>query len=261
MLDCAFKFNVIIVDQNSDNSLADVISAYDSLLLITHLKVSFVGANRARNEGVRHSDARWVMFPDDDIVFLKDSLNNCFESLSNNQLQLFSGITIDVEGKPNVLRWRKKEGSFSKWDMFSCLSESTIFVQRELFLSVNGFDERFGPGEKYPAAEGIDLVNRMFMLDANLKTFFTPRIQFAHPCKIPPWNDWAVERMASYGFGDGAMLAKNKQLHIIKWGAVTLAAAFITLFSLDKYKRKAFFFRIVNMIRGFFVYSFYDGKQ
>ena len=58
-------FEVIIVDQNSDDRVAPVLQPYEARIRITHLRSSIRNANHARNLGLRAARGKIVTFPDD----------------------------------------------------------------------------------------------------------------------------------------------------------------------------------------------------
>ncbi len=247
-------FEVILVDQNGDDRLVSLVSNFSDKFGIVHLRVAFHGANRARNVGARMARGNWLGFPDDDCQLLPDTLLEVERARADPSVYVVTGQTIDENGDPNVLRWEQQPKEFTHWTMFGCLTESTLFVQKESFLAVGGFDERFGPGATYPAAEGIDLMNRLFALRAEGKACYSPRVKMKHPTKIPPWNRSAVDRFFSYACGDGALIAKNPQPHVLYWGFRTLASALLQTLSLRGWRSVAYGARFIGMIKGFLHY-------
>lgn len=247
-------FEVIIVDQNGDDRLVNVVERFSSRLDLIHVQVDFVGASKARNLGVERASGQWVGFPDDDCELLPQTLHEVHCVAQNPTVKVITGRTIDLDGNANVLRWQDKPVEFSRWSMFGCLTEATLFVRRDLFLSAGGFDERFGPGTRFPAAEGVDLMNRMFDHIGDGKACYSPRIAMRHPTKIPPWNRWAVSRFHSYAIGDGALIAKSPRLHMLYWGARTLVAATLQVLSFKGWRSVAFAGRIIGLIKGFFAF-------
>ncbi len=165
---------------------------------------------------------------------------------------MISGRTVDDAGNSSVLRWGTRPQSFTRWSMFRCVTECTLFVERELYTSVGGFDPDFGPGARYPAAEGIDLVNRL--LGEAKRGHFSPMIEFVHASKIPPWNDWAVQRFGSYAVGDGALIAKSPSLPMLHWGARTILSALRNRMANDPMRRAAYAARLSGLLKGFFCY-------
>jgi hypothetical protein len=72
-----------------------------------------------------------------------------------------------------------------------------------------------------------------------------------HPTKIPPWNRWAVCRFYEYAIGDGALIAKNPQPHMLYWGARTIFSAIRQVLFFRGWRSVAFAGRLIGLIRGF----------
>lgn len=249
------SFEVIVIDQNPDDRLVPVVARFQEALRLRHERVVFRNACRARNLGVELARGRWVGFPDDDCQLLPDALVKAGHLASTPNVRVITGRTVDESGASNVLRWSSVARNFDRWNMFGCLTEATLFVERQLFLAAGGFDERFGPGGRFPAAEGIELMNRLFLrLQAGERACYHPDVRMVHPSKIPPWNRWAVERFYSYAQGDGALIAKSPQPHILLWGMRTVvSAALQTLVHaacLRGWQSMAFAARIVGLVKG-----------
>jgi glycosyltransferase involved in cell wall biosynthesis len=244
-------FEVIVVDQNEDNHIANVIARLENKLEIVHIRVDFVGASRARNVGAQAARGNWLGFPDDDCLFFPNTLLEVERLASDQSLQVITGQTVDEFGAPNVLRWKTEKTFFDRWKMFGCLTEATLFIQRDIFIHVNGFDENFGPGATFPAAEGIDLMNRLFAAFGNVGACYSPRIQMRHPSKIPPWNRWAVGRFYDYARGDGALIAKSLQPHLLYWGGRTAFSATLQMLKLKGWRSAAFAARLAGLLQGF----------
>ena len=246
------RFEVLVIDQNGDNRLDPVVEKFISRLAIRHEKVAFKGASRARNHGARLARGHWVGFPDDDCQLRPDTLARLAETVRTAGVLVVSGRTVDDDGKPSVLRWGEVPERFGRWSMFRCVTECTLFVERALFLSVDGFDPSFGPGAPYPAAEGIDLVNRLLGKAGHGQ--FSPGIEFVHASKIPPWTAWAVERFGRYAVGDGALIAKSFSLPLLYWGARTVLSALLNLTDPDRNRRAAYLARLRGLFEGFVHY-------
>ncbi len=245
------SFEVIVVDQNKDNHLESVVNRFSNQLDIVHIRVDFVGASRARNVGAQAARGQWLGFPDDDCQFFPDTLAEVERLACDTALQVITGQTVDECGAPNVLRWKSEETLFDRWNMFGCLTEATLFIRRDVFLQVKGFDPYFGPGAAFPAAEGMDLMNRLFTAFGDVGACYSPRIRMRHPTKIPPWNQWAVKRFYQYAKGDGALIAKSLQAHILYWGGRTAASAVLQMLTLQGWRSAAFAARLAGLIQGF----------
>jgi glycosyltransferase involved in cell wall biosynthesis len=249
-------FEIIIVDQNPTNALAATAAGFACRLRIIYKHTSFQGASRARNLGAMLARGSWLGFPDDDCELLPNALREVQSSAADPAVQVITGQTVDPDGLPNILRWRKEPFRYDRWTMFACLTEATLFVRSSSFFLAGGFDQRFGPGAPYPAAEGVELMNRLFKRMTPGQAFYNPAIQMRHPTKIPPWDRAAVLRYHSYAIGDGALIAKNPEMHILNWGMRTLVRAALHTASLDGWQSVAYLARVLGLLRGFLAYKF-----
>lgn len=255
-------FEVIIVDQNSDDRLQSLVATFADRLRIAHLRVDFQNASRARNLGARMALGEWLGFPDDDCQLLPDALTEADRMAADPAVSVITGRTVDANGQSNLVRWRKKPVEFGRWRMFSgCLAEATMFVRKELFVATGGFDEDFGPGARFPAAEGIDLMSRMFDVIGAGKARYTPRIAMQHPTKIPPWTDWAVNRHHQYAIGFGAFISKRPRLPIIYWGTRSLVWACLRTLVFRGRRRRAYAAHVTGLLRGVVAYRLYLSKR
>ncbi|MFM2275384.1 MAG: hypothetical protein RL211_1256 [Pseudomonadota bacterium] len=248
------EFEVIVVDQNDDTQLIGLIAQFSKKLNLVHEHVPYHNASRARNSGARLARGEWLAFPDDDCELMPDVLNEAERLTVDSRVMVVTGQTIDPAGVPNVLRWRQEPQEFTCRTMFGCLTEATLFVRRDIFLAVQGFDQRFGPGGTFPAAEGIDLMNRLFTRFGDGRACYSPRIRMRHPTKIPPWNAWAVGRFHRYALGDGALIAKNPQSHMLSWGLRTAVTATLQALTFRGWRSLAYAARLTGLFAGFIAF-------
>ena len=253
-------FEVIVVDQNPDDRLRGLLAHHAQWLRIRHLQVDFRGASRARNLGAREALGAWVAFPDDDCRLLPDLLQQVAHVTEDPGVRVVTGQTVDDAGQPNILRWGARRRVLTPWNMFACLTEATLFVERGLFLEVGGFDEAFGPGAPYPAAEGVDLMQRLLTRAPAGAAVYNPLIRMQHPSKIPPWNAWAVERFHSYAIGDGAVVAKNRSANLYWWALRTLGSALLQGLFCSGLRGRAFLRRIQGLLTGYLRYRRHAGR-
>lgn len=260
--DKAPAFEVILVDQNEAGYLDGIVQDYSSRLRLIHRHVDFQGACRARNLGADLAHGEWLGFPDDDCRLLPNTLA-LVEQFSRDMpdVKVITGRTVNDEGKSNVLRWSEQDRFFNRKNMFGSLTEATLFVHRTVFMVSGGFDIRFGPGSQFPAAEGVDLMNRIFNHIQLGQAYYNPGIMMLHPTKIPPWNRWAVARFHSYAIGDGALIAKSPQPHILNWGFRTLAVAILYMCSFRGWQSLAYGARFIGLFRGFTSYLLCGRKR
>ncbi|SMB24533.1 Glycosyl transferase, family 2 [Sterolibacterium denitrificans] len=258
-------FEVVVVDQNGDGRLDDVVRRHAENLEIVHVRVDFRGLNRARNVGARVARGEWLGFPDDDCQLFPDTLLALERLIADPTVGVATGRTVDTSGASSVLRWRRQSCDFGRWTMFGCLTEAVFFVQRSVFMRAGGFDERFGPGAAFPAAEGIELMDRLFALMENRRACYDPAIRMRHPQKVPPWNRWAAARFHAYAIGAGAVVAKRPSPHLIYWGARIVAGALARALFSRGWKRAAYAARargfFTGLLRGTRVFYFAEWRN
>ncbi|WP_313311585.1 glycosyltransferase [Pulveribacter sp.] len=255
------SFEIIVADQQVDDHLAAVVAAFTGRLTLRHLRLPTRGASAARNAGAALARGRWIGFPDDDCVYQPDTLAMARRVLSAPGVRIATGRTVDAAQQPSVLRWRRMAEDFDRWTMFACVTEATLFVERTLFLAAGGFDPRFGPGAPFPAAEGVELVDRLLGVGAGWRARFDPAIQMQHPNKIPPWNRWAVQRFYRYAQGDGAFVARRLRGHTLWWVTRTLGSAAVQTLAFRGWVSVAHAARIAGIGVGMWRYARSCGRQ
>lgn len=249
------SFEVIVADQNEGWHLQRVVDAFACILAIRYLRLPTRGASAARNAGAALARGRWITFPDDDCRYQPDTLAAARRVLALDGVRMATGRTVDDALQPSVLRWRRDARDFDRWTMFACVTEATLFVDRTLFRGVGGFDPRFGPGGPFPAAEGVELVERLLRAAGSGRARFDPAVQLYHPNKIPPWNRWAVRRFFAYAQGDGAFVARVPRGHAWWWVGRTLASALLQALAFRGWASVAHAARIAGIGIGFFRYA------
>ncbi|AFV75540.1 putative glycosyltransferase [Thermus oshimai JL-2] len=206
------SFEVVIVDQNEDERVASLLDAYRDRLVLTHLRAS-PGASRARNLGANHARGEILTFPDDDCWYPPDLLARVDTFFcSGSEWHGLTGMAVDEEGRPSVGRWAKRAGPITRWNEWTRSAESVIFLRREVFVSLGGFDERLGPGAGTPWAscEGDDLLLRA--LERGFRLYYTPEVRVYHPDPLGKGRDrdpGLPLRALAYGRGMGYVLRKH----------------------------------------------------
>jgi GT2 family glycosyltransferase len=95
------------------------------------------------------------------------------------------------------------------------LAGGNMAIRVGTLTAVGGFDERFGPGSRYPAAEDNDLGFRL--LEAGFRVDYVPAATLEHRAWRPA-GDYLPLRYA-YGRGKGAFYVKHARasdLHMVR---------------------------------------------
>lgn len=202
-------FELIIVDQNSDNRLLSILQNYETLFPIKHLH-SEKGLSRARNVGLEHISGDVICFPDDDCWYpahLFEQLAALFQD--NPSYDGVTGICIDELERPSVTNWDSSSGTVTKFNVWRRCTSITIFIKTECLGEASRFDESLGVGAGTPwsAAEDDDFL--LSAIEQGLNIYYTPKIQVGHPAVIHQYNADAA-KIYSYGGGMGRVLRKHK---------------------------------------------------
>jgi GT2 family glycosyltransferase len=251
--DCADRLRVVIVDQNGDDRLLPLLASGRPDLSLEHLRVPFKNASLARNLGARHASTEWVAFPDDDATFLPMALRRFF-ALQSKSLDVIGGQIVDEAGAPHLIAWLEDEAKITPETLDFTFVESSFFIRGDVFLTVDGFDPLFGPGADYPAAEGADLMRRLWQRGKPLRTLYTPSIQLYHPQKLHDETPAGRDRVRRFAFAEGAFVARH--LRVLRktplLRKLTLRTGGACLARGEKRLRKTAY--LAGFFRGFFAY-------
>jgi glycosyltransferase involved in cell wall biosynthesis len=135
-------FELIVVDQNSDDRIVPLLSEYASRFPIRHLR-SPRGLSRARNIGLPHAKGDVIAFPDDDCWYPPDLLERVAAILAAQSA--IDGIT----GRPldkSFSRFHITSGPINRNNVFVRCCSVTIFLRRKVVGVVGAFDEMLGQG-------------------------------------------------------------------------------------------------------------------
>jgi glycosyltransferase involved in cell wall biosynthesis len=151
-------FELIVVDQNSDDRVMLILASYQNKFPIHHLRTQEKGASRARNIGLQHVSGDVVAFPDDDRKYPADLLAMVARILDGRpKLDGVAVCSVDEEGRVSNGRLDERSGPINGSNVWARAIEYTMFLREQ---SVRGlrFDERIGPGAGTPlgAGAGID---------------------------------------------------------------------------------------------------------
>ena len=211
-------FEVILVDQNTDDRLGPIMATYQDRLPLRRLHSTIRNANHARNLGLSHAKGEIVTFPDDDCLYPKTVLQQVdLAFASDPALTVLTGPSASPTGGLGSGRWRQEAGPINLGNVWTSVIEFNLFLPRQIALDLGGFDERLGPGTRFGSAEGNDLVCRA--MGRGLHAFYDATLRIIHPDKR--LTEVAVARAASYGRGLGFVLRRH-HAPLSAWAAFLL---------------------------------------
>lgn len=200
-------YEILVIDQSSGR-LDTMLGEYPE---VVHVRSDVPGLSRNRNIGIARASGNIIAFPDDDCVLPPDYIENVIALASR-----FAGNTLFGYG--NVLTLEDRQpfhelyavGSMQAPSVFNCFKIPSVGLvfNRSAFARVGVFDEDFGVGGAYGAAEEVDLMLRM--IDAGIDGVYAGQLEILHPAR--PRAMVSKERHRSYSTALGALARKHWQL-------------------------------------------------
>jgi glycosyltransferase involved in cell wall biosynthesis len=209
-------FELIVVDQNSDDRLAPLLKNWasqvaehnnrsDGGVTVKHVRCK-PGCSRARNLGLMHSSGDILAFPDDDCWYLPDTLQNVDEWFRRHEgYGILCLGSRDEQGRISGNRWSATECDLTRVNVFRSSATYGYFVRRPHAAIPFQFDESLGPGAhtRYGAGEDTDFV--LNLMHRGILGRYYPVIHIGHPIK----GYVNMQRAARYGADWGRVLAKH----------------------------------------------------
>ena len=247
-------FEAIIVDQNGDDRLGPILRQFQPALALRRIHQAVPNASLARNAGAQIAAGDWLVFADDDCYYHPETLSTAAEIIGTLRPQVLAGDVVCPDGK-KLSPWFQGRGPLNGMTVVTCLYESCLFFKREPFLGLGGFDPEFGPGARYHAGEGAELLYRFLRTHPRGKARFDSSIYCFHPRKVPPYDDAALERGRLYALGRGALAAAHPNLANLTHLGLALARN-LAYAALSSGKRRAYHLSRIRAFReGFAQYS------
>jgi glycosyltransferase involved in cell wall biosynthesis len=204
-------FEVIIVDQNDDDALANAVKALSPSFPLKHKHVPGVrGLSRGRNIGFADATGEIICFPDDDCTYPSRLLDDVLALFAEKKVDIICGRAADERGRDINGRFEVQPQMISSANVFSTQIEWVVFFKRAAFESVDGYDENIGVGASTPwqANEGQDIVLRM--LEHGYRGWYDPAVFGHHPELNVVHPDERMRKKArGYAKGMGYVLGRH----------------------------------------------------
>ena len=206
---------IIVIDQSDtpDESLAAL--GLERRCEIRYQWAQPLGVSYARNLGIKTAQNDWLIVTDDDMFVAPDWCSSLLRALVDaGQRAVVTGRVLAVcdhhsggfapstkeDENPAVYEGRVGQ---------DVLYTGNMAFHRSAVAEIGYFDERLGPGTRFPSAEDNDLGFRL--LEADYRILYVPQAVLYH-------RAWRMDRdylalRSSYGIGRGAFYAKHLHWH------------------------------------------------
>lgn len=204
---------VVIVDQSgvANTAVAGIDGAGCE---VRYVHSPTVGASRARNEGLRLAKHDWVVLLDDDMLVERTWLTTLLAGLPEAELAIATGnvLAAPPEGAAGVIPpaalVQRGERTFRGRQDADVVPGANVALRRAVALAAGGYDERLGPGTRFPSAEDNDFGHRLMLFGCEVHHV---------PAAITLHRAWRtrselVRLRWAYGRGKGAFYAKHASL-------------------------------------------------
>ncbi|MDP8217560.1 MAG: glycosyltransferase [Candidatus Theseobacter exili] len=145
-------FELIVVDDGSNDQTKQLLSSYNSSLIYIHQKNK--GVSSARNAGIKQSQGKYIAFLDSDDLWLPGKLKAQTEWMNSNtdyaacqteEMWIRNGKRVNP-----CKHHKKKSGYIFKDCLPLCIvSPSAVMIRRRIFDDVGLFDESMPVCEDY----------------------------------------------------------------------------------------------------------------
>ncbi len=203
-------FEVIVVDQNSDDRLAPILDAWKDELEIVRVRAENRGLCRARNAGAAHARGQWILFPDDDCWYPDDFLAHLDRLKVEHSADFYSGRSVNADGKTIMGTFQNTAKPIGQDAIWTTLIEWVMIIRRSAFEEVGGFDGEIGLGAGTPwgAYEAQDLALKL--MGAGYKGYYDPTLVGHHPDdrsdRTSPAN---IAKIRAYSVGMGYVMRRH----------------------------------------------------
>ena len=173
-------FEVIVVDQNSDDRLVPLLARHSGLTM-QHLR-SAAGLSRARNAGLRIARGDIVAIPDDDCWYPRDLLAAVKDWFASHpQFGLLGTATRTAENRLSGPNSPPTPRVCTRQNVWSCAVSTALFMRSSVSASVGDFNQNIGVGaaSAYQSGEETDYILRAF--ERGFAMWYEPALTVHHP--------------------------------------------------------------------------------
>lgn len=203
------NFELIVVDQNTDDRLVSLLDQYRNQFNILHMRCE-PGLSRARNHGLKSVTGDIVAFPDDDCWYPADALEKVIDCFSREAIDIVTGQSRDANNQHSQRIWPAKACNAGKISIWRLAISYTVFIRCDCVLRVGAFDETLGVGAATPWQSGEETDYLLRALDYGFVVRYFPDLYVYHPQKTDVYDAATIDRARLYGAGLARVLRKHR---------------------------------------------------
>lgn len=202
------NFELIIVDQNSNDKVKNIADKYKDKIDIKYIKSKKLGLSYNRNIGIEVAKGEIIAFPDDDCVYEIDTLEKVTNFFKGNKdYKIYSCKTMDFNKIDSFIKMNDGICKIESTNISKTVCSITFFVNFGKKENYTKFDERLGVGAEFGAGEETDYV--LDLLNKGYKGKYFGENIIYHPAKKHSKSKDKYNRDFNYGRGFGALCKKE----------------------------------------------------
>jgi glycosyltransferase involved in cell wall biosynthesis len=206
------NFEVIIVDQNTDNRLDVICKRWQLILNLRRIHTPTErGASRARNVGWRETQCPIVLFPDDDCWYPPFFLSRVLRLFESTKANIVCGRAANEAGRDINGRFESAPQWVTRKNVWTTQIEWMAAFQLTALQKVDGYDPKIGIGASTPwqACEAQDIILRA--LAQGLNCYYDNSLHGHHAeLNIYSPDEEMCRKGRMYGRGLGHVLRLHK---------------------------------------------------
>jgi glycosyltransferase involved in cell wall biosynthesis len=245
-------FETILVDQNTNDRLAEVVAQFADRFPLKHIRMTGTGASRARNLGLDHATGELIGFPDDDCQYLSGYLDKVDQVFSeDSSIGCISGYPTAAVNQETGTDWQTGRMDLDSVTVLNRCQEFTIFLRKESLRGVR-YNERLGVGAQtlWGAEEGPDLLIRL--VQSGCRLIYFPYLFIYHPDKVATVTPLTLQRAVGYARGRGCLFRLHRFPHRIVLASVfrPMIGCILYLLKGETLRSKYYFNIVSGTLRG-----------
>ena len=206
---------IIVVDQSDTPDEGLVVLTTERRCKIRYQWIKPLGLSHARNTGIKAAKNDWLVFTDDDVLVTPDWFGMLLRALvAESRRAVVTGRVLAKHERHNQgfapsTKEDENPAIYEGRVGQDVLYSNNMAFRKSAVAEIGDFDERLGPGTRFPSAEDNDLGFRL--LEAGYRIVYVPQAVLYHRA----WrtdHDFLALRW-SYGIGRGGFYAKHMHWH------------------------------------------------
>ncbi len=202
------EFEVIIIDQNSDNRVSKISHKIEiSSKKLKVIKQQKKSLSKARNRGIKQAIGDIYFFPDDDSIIPYNFFSKIVEQFKKvPQIDFISVPVLEKDYELSKFN-RDQYKKITVKNARILTTATSILYKKQIITDIKSFDNHFGLGGIFESSEDLDFVLRVLYKGYEGRFYTSTFVIHKNPAKV--YNANTAKRAYRYNRGFGALVRKH----------------------------------------------------